>query len=136
MRIWLPTFVLLAALPMAAGELRITVPGVESDAGAVRVALFASADDFANDRPVHGSSAAARVDGVHVVFPALSPGRYGITSFHDRDDDAEIDTNLMGVPTEPYGFSRNARGRFGPPSFDDLSFEVGDDDVRMEIELR
>ena len=47
----------------------------------------------------------------------------------------KLDTNLVGIPSEPYGFSRNARGRFGPPSFDDLAIEVGDDDLSIDIEL-
>jgi uncharacterized protein (DUF2141 family) len=29
-----------------------------------------------------------------------------------------MDMNPMGIPTEPYGFSNNAAGSFGPPKFE------------------
>ena len=43
-----------------------------------------------------------------------------------RDSDNSIlDTNWMGIPKEPYGFSNDAMGTFGPPSFQQASFKVG-----------
>ena len=34
---------------------------------------------------------------------------------------------LIGIPKENYGFSRDARGKFGPPDFDDAAIEVKDE---------
>ena len=72
---------------------------------------------------------------VEIVFADLAPGTYGVSAFHDRDEDEELDTNLVGLPTEPYGFSNDARGSFGPPEFEDMSFSVGDEPVTIEITL-
>ena len=41
---------------------------------------------------------------------------------------------LFGIPTEPVGFSSNAKGMFGPPGFDDTSF-LFDKDMKVEIVL-
>ena len=51
------------------------------------------------------------------------------------NNNEKIDTNFVGVPKAPYGFSRNARGRFGPPAFDDMAFDVGEGTKKMEIRL-
>ena len=35
-----------------------------------------------------------------------------------------LDTGFLGIPTEDYGFSNDAKGTFGPASFDDSKFEM------------
>ena len=36
---------------------------------------------------------------------------------HDEDNDGKVDTNWLGIPNERLGASNDARGTFGPPSF-------------------
>ena len=36
----------------------------------------------------------------------------------------DLDTNLLGVPTEGYGFGNGAAGSFGPAEFDASSIDV------------
>ena len=45
---------------------------------------------------------------VTVTLAAPAPGRYGIKMFHDVDGDGEMGTNIVGFPTEPFGFSNDA----------------------------
>lgn len=54
----------------------------------------------------------------------LKPGKYAFKYFHDENNDEKINTNFMGIPKEGYGFSNNAKGKFGPPPFDKMIFEV------------
>ena len=60
-------------------------------------------------------------------FEGLKAGRYAVAMYHDVDGDESLDTNMLGIPREPYGFSNNAVGRFGPPSFDDAAVVVPDE---------
>ena len=129
-------FLLLAWLPAWGADLRISLSGFEEQAGGVRVALFASAEDFAANRPRAGHFTILTGDTAEVVFAGLAPGRYGITTFHDKNGNGELDTNLVGMPSEPFGFSKNARGRFGPPAFDDFAIELSDEDLSLEIQLQ
>ena len=128
----------IALVPTAtqAGDLHVRLSGIEEEVGSVRVALFASASDFEADHQMAGHFTVARTNGVEVVFASLPPGRYGISSFHDVNENEALDRNLVQIPTEPYGFSRNARGRFGPPSFEDFAIEMGTENVTLEIELK
>ncbi len=126
----------LAPMTALAGDLRVRLSGIEEEVGSVRVALFASASDFDAGNQLAGHFTVARKSGVEVVFVNLPPGRYGISSFHDVNGNDALDRNLVGMPTEPFGFSRDARGRFGPPSFEDLAVEMGSEDVTLEIALK
>ena len=38
-----------------------------------------------------------------------------------------MNKNWIGMPKEPFGFSNDAKGRMGPPDFEDASFEVKKD---------
>ncbi|HZF83169.1 MAG TPA: DUF2141 domain-containing protein, partial [Burkholderiaceae bacterium] len=47
----------------------------------------------------------------------------------------KVDTNVVGMPTERTGFSRDARGRMGPAAFDDAVIDV-QGDMTTAITLR
>ena len=66
---------------------------------------------------------------------SLPDGNYAISCFHDEDDNEVLTTNFLGIPKEPYGFSNNARGKFGPPSLKDQLFSVKND-TTLTIILR
>ncbi|MCY1723310.1 DUF2141 domain-containing protein [Prolixibacteraceae bacterium Z1-6] len=59
-----------------------------------------------------------------ITVENLKPGNYAFKYFHDENMDEKINTNFMGLPREGYGFSNNAKGKFGPPTFDKMIFEV------------
>lgn len=64
-----------------------------------------------------------------VIIKDLKPGKYAFQYFHDENNDEEINTNFMGIPKEGYGFSNNAKGSFGPPSFEKMIFELTQNDT-------
>jgi uncharacterized protein (DUF2141 family) len=64
----------------------------------------------------------------------LPPGKYAVSCFHDEDNNGKLTTNLFGIPQERYGFSNNARGKFGPPPLKDQLFQV-DGDTSTSITL-
>ena len=53
----------------------------------------------------------------------------------DENNNGKLDKNLVGIPLEPYGFSNNARGFLGPPSFGDARFQVSGPNTRIEVRL-
>jgi uncharacterized protein (DUF2141 family) len=52
----------------------------------------------------------------------LPNGEYGISLFHDINRNNKLDKSWIGKPTEPIGFSNNARPNFGPPAYDGIKF--------------
>ena len=55
-----------------------------------------------------------------------------IRFFHDENQDKELDTNILGIPREGFGFSNDAMGKLGPKDFKEWLFDVSDDTtIRM-----
>ena len=131
-----PVIFIVAPSAGDAGELRVKISGIESAEGEVRVAIFKSQEDFDSTTFAYRTRVPAQIGAVEVVFEDVAPGTYGINAFHDANNNEELDRNLVGLPLEDYGFSNNARGRFGPPKFDDISFAMSGKLKAMEIELK
>lgn len=121
-------FVIQSSLAVAGASGSITVPvsGIRNNEGVVRCGLFSSAATFR--RPgaqVKGSIAKISGGRATCSFANVAPGTYAVAVFHAENNEATIQTGSFGKPTEGYGFSNNAGGSFGPPSFDEaaLSFD-------------
>ena len=65
----------------------------------------------------------------------LKKGIYAISLYVDSNDNKIIDKNFIGIPTEQYGFSNNASGFLGSPSYKDASFNLVDD-LNIKISLK
>ena len=57
---------------------------------------------------------------------SLPAGRYAVKAFHDENDNGELDTNLVGIPSEGYGFANDPSTTFGPPDFEEAAVTVGE----------
>ena len=110
-----------------AAELTVAVTGVNSGKGRIYVALHraVSGVKFPDMKgAVAGAWRKARNGGFSVTFAGLEPGRYAVNGFHDSDGNGDLDTNLLGIPVEGYGFGNGAAGMFGPASFDASSVDL------------
>jgi uncharacterized protein (DUF2141 family) len=83
-------------------------------------------------------SARATVSGrvAVCVFRDVKPGVYAISAFHDANDNGKLDKNFIGIPTEGFCASRDARARFGPPSFKDARFRYKGGVSSMQVRMR
>jgi len=129
---------LLIATAAVAADLDVSVEGLRSAEGNVRVALHRRADaaEFPDGDGVAGMFRRANPDGVRIVFVDLPPGDYAVAVFHDADGDGELGTNILGIPNEGYGFSNGARGLIGPPSFEAAAITMGADDGLLSIVVK
>lgn len=92
--------------------------------GTLNLVVCPSAEAFASEKGCRPVQVKAEGGVVRIVLNDVAPGTYAIKAFHDVDRNGKLDTNFMGIPKEPYGFSNDAMGTFGPPSFDQASFKV------------
>lgn len=102
--------------------------------GVVRCGLFEKSGWL--KKPV--KPAVAKIFGGRAlcVFRGIPAGTYGMSAFHDENSNGKLDTNFIGMPIEDYCASRNARGTFGPPSFEDAKFEYAGGTKRLEARLK
>ncbi|MFT4174357.1 MAG: DUF2141 domain-containing protein [Rhodocyclaceae bacterium] len=123
---------MLASAAASAAELSVRFKGVPSDKGTVMAALYASESAYAARQALRKVRLPANAPLV-AVFKDLPAGRYALTAFHDENGNGTLDTAANGMPTEAYGFSRNPAVRYGPPSFADMSFDVGPANPGIDI---
>ncbi len=124
-----------AADNIASSSLRIIVKGLKNDCGAVVVHLFNSQEEYLKAAFI---SVVARPLSKKAIaeFRDLPIGEYAFVLIHDKNENGILDQNALGLPMERYGFSRNARGRFGPAKYHDAKFVVNDQNQDMEITVR
>ncbi len=124
---------LCVALPFAlhsnlsannAGSIEITIAGLRNQNGVVRCGLFASADDFPLGGPTQGQTRPIVGGGAVCVFSNLPAGVYAISVNHDANRNGKTDTNLVGIPTEGWAVSNNARPTLRPPRFSEAQLNL------------
>ena len=126
----------ITALAAHAADLSIEVTLPGNKQGAVLAALFDKSEGFPRGKPLQVASAQPSDGKAVVQFAGLPEGDYAVSVFLDENANMKLDSNLFGLPTELYGFSRNARSPVGPPLFSDAAFRLAAEPVTQTVELK
>jgi uncharacterized protein (DUF2141 family) len=102
--------------------LRVQVTGLAQSKGYLMVAVYSSKDRFLSEEHFAAHKIAVEDGGPIELTLNLPPGQYAIAVYHDANGNGKLDRNMFQFPTEPYGFSNNARSRTGPPAWNDVRF--------------
>jgi uncharacterized protein (DUF2141 family) len=116
-------------------SLDVTVSTVTQAAGEVLLAVYNAEDTFGKTSLLAMRKAAVEGD-IEFSFSDLEPGEYAIMVFHDVNSNGELDTNLLGLPKEPWGASLQGKSIFGAPGWSDTRFELTDAGMAINITLR
>jgi uncharacterized protein (DUF2141 family) len=127
----------LSVAARAQNNLEVKIDNIKNDKGDILIGLYSDGQNFPR-KTSDGRIVKASKDGVVVAFQDLKPGPYAISVLHDENSNKDMDQNKIGIPKEGYGFSNNAKGSLGPPSFDKAKFELqpGTKDTLISIDLR
>ena len=118
--LFLLLFLFLAPLlSQAQLSLTIEIKGLRNNTGQILLQVF---DEHHN--LVKGLIGSITDKKCTIVIDDLKPAKYAFRYFHDEDKNGELEKNWQGIPREGYGFSNNAKGTFGPPSFGKWIFEL------------
>ena len=126
----------VAAVAAADSSLDVSVSGLRNKKGNVLVCLTAKAKAFpdcskdpnALKRTVKATAAGS------ISFGEVAAGTYALSLIHDENANGKLDTS-MAIPSEGFGFSRNPKIMFGPPSFKAAAFVLagaGKQTVKMK----
>ena len=127
MKLLFLTFILLFS-GVKTHTLSIHISGISKIKGSLFIAVFRATDDF----PVFGKQFKGIVKEVegksqNYNFDNLPEGEYALAIYQDVNRNKILDKNLLGIPTEIYGFSNNARRNFSAPSFQEAKFKLNKD---------
>ena len=109
---------LLALLSISPDTTTVEITFIsQKEGGLINIALYDLKNDFMEEEALSQSWPFKKDSLIVKITVPNKP--FAITSFHDLDGNQQLNTNWMGIPIEPYGFSNNARGMMGPPDFED-----------------
>ena len=117
-------------------QLTIDVQNIEVVEGNIRIGVFNRSESFLKQ----GTSFRTYVVAVEgntetIVINDLPKGDYAFMLYHDMNSDGRLNQNILGIPTEPFGFSNNVKPKFAKPTFEECRFLLAEDRV-MNIGLR
>ena len=119
----------IVAVPVLAADLAVEVQGIRSGDGRLFVAVHTpeTKDAFPSGAGTFVAfQQRAHAGTLRFVLHDLPPGTYAVNAFHDENDNGELDTNLLGIPTEGFGFANDPDTSFGPPDFEAAAVNLGD----------
>jgi uncharacterized protein (DUF2141 family) len=118
---------ILLSTSLFAGDLKIIVKNINSNSGMIRMALWDGANGFPKDYTTSIDQISISVspnNEMTYTFRNLKAQNYALAIFHDVNNDENLNTNALGIPKEPFGFSNNPRLIFGPPTYRKCNFKV------------
>jgi uncharacterized protein (DUF2141 family) len=118
------------------GRLVVELDNVRSGTGAILVSVYSSEDDFLlAGRGDTYRFAPTLAGSQKLSLDAVPFGTVGVAVFHDLNDNGRLDTNLMGIPTEPFAFSGKPGSKFRAPRFREIQFDFSRDQQRISARL-
>ena len=111
-------------LPEGTGRLVLEITGLRNDAGEIFLSVYAGRHGFPNDVAVAIVNRHQPIIDRHcrVVIDDMPYGEYAVSVLHDENLDGQMESTLLGIPKEGFGFSGNPKAKLGPPDYDDVRF--------------
>ena len=109
-------FAVLTSVSVTGQNLTLIVKDVEHVDGSVYVAIYSSKQTFMK-KPVFGFRVGVKDRTIEIPCKGIPAGTYAISLFQDENENGKLDTGAFGRPLEKFGFSNDAEGVLGAPSF-------------------
>ena len=108
-----------------------------AEGGTVRLGLYDQIhypDD--KSKPTASADVKAVAGETVVVLHDVPTGIYAIETYQDINDNDRMDTTWLGLPLEPYGFSRDVHPFLSKPSFSKVKFSLAAGEQSQTLHLQ
>lgn len=115
-------------------NLTVNITKLKNTNGQVLIGLFANEQEY-NTKDAGIAIYVPVVDSkVTYTFHEIKDGDYAIKTFHDENNNQDLDFHFFGYPIEGYSFSNNIHPMFRGARFDEAKFKVlGDTSIEIEM---
>lgn len=119
-------------------SLQLEITNIQKAKGYINIAVSSGTENFLKDDKILVAQRVPvkKIGLIQIHLDNLPRGEYAIALFHDINDNNKLDTNFLGVPNEPYGFSNNARSKWGPAKYEEAKFQLNKKQQKMVIVLK
>ncbi|MDF5707620.1 MAG: DUF2141 domain-containing protein [Nostoc sp. S4] len=120
------------------GKLTVEIDGLKNKRGQVCASIFASSQGFPNqrDRVLQGQCIKITDTPLLITFENLKAGNYAVAIIHDQNSDRTLNRNILGIPIEGFGFSRNPEITTSAPKFSQAAFLVAGPNTNIQVQLK
>jgi len=96
-----------------------------ADKGSVYLGLYDKKLGFLKeDAAFANAKVKATGNKVSYTFKNLPVGEYAVAVYQDVNNNGKCDRNMIGYPTEGFGFSKNYRPKLSAPTFNEVKIAV------------
>lgn len=113
----------------------LQISGIKKVKGVLLIAFFSDEKSFLKS-PVMSKKVPITATEMFVTIESPSEGPFALSIIVDENENGKLDTNMIGIPTEGFGFGNNASARFGPPHFKDTLIKFAPMAVRHQIKIK
>lgn len=140
MKLFLNSLFLLASLSVFGQEqspITVKVTNIKHAKGTMRVAFYKKGSGFPKEGTITFAkeTKVSKAGELTMKFTDIPYGEYAIAVFQDKNQNQKIDKNLIGYPTEPFGFSKNFKPKFSEPEFEDCNVTISSTNNIFSIKL-
>lgn len=117
----LSSLFLLGMSTPTVGMMELSVDQLEHDYGTLWIGIYSSEEAFLDRN--QAELRALKVSDLKdkkIYLNNLTYGDYAVAVFHDLNDNGEMDFNWLGVPEEPFAFSRPVASKWRLPKFSEV----------------
>jgi len=125
------------------GSITVKISKLKNDKGNVRVAVYNTQEGYDAEKGAGESNKACAKAVIEIksqeaqcTIDDLAYGEYAVKFFHDEDKSGKFYKNFVGIPKVDYGFSNNAKGHFGPASYEQAKFKLDKPTMEMNLEAQ
>jgi uncharacterized protein (DUF2141 family) len=118
--------------------IHVEILDIRNSKGTIACALFNSQEGFPIEYLRYATSMMAieiRDTQARCDFVYIPAGTYALVVIHDENRNGKLDTNWLGLPTEGYGFSSDAKTTLSPPSFSAAKIQYNGGTLNILIRL-
>jgi uncharacterized protein (DUF2141 family) len=115
-------FILLSNYSFSQYSLTVEITEIRNNTGKIMLQVFDEKEKIINQQicDIQDKKVTISVNG-------LKQGKYAVRFYHDENLNQTMETNIVGKPTEGYGFSNNVTGKFSMPPFEKWLFDLNED---------
>lgn len=112
----------------------VTIDQIKNNKGHILLGLHTT-DKFMKADAIQKAKSEIKDGKIVAIFIDVQPGTYAIMALHDENDNEQMDFEPNGMPKETYAISNNPTS-FGPPQFSEAKFDVTDENLELNIQLK
>ena len=112
-------FIFIPVKSLAQYSLTVEITGLRNNTGDILYELFDQ-----HHKSLKVGTADILNKKCSIVIENLKAGKYAFNYIHDENKNKKLDTKMLFIPIEGYGYSNNVEAKFGPSPFSKWLFKL------------